>query len=150
MPTATLAEIMDALADQIRDAMDNVTDVAVQVEPRIVLNPTPPVIDIYPADPSNDSALRAFGDLVGGELLTVRARVSTAEHEGGQDLLLAFMDDEDPLSVLLAIHDDDTLNGIASTLDVRGRSGYITFVDTVSDASLLGCTWDVVVVKAKS
>lgn len=148
--TATLAEIMDALADQIRDALDDVTDVAVQVEGRMILSPTPPVIDIYPADPSNDQELRAFGDMVGGELLTVRARVNTADHEAGQELLLALMDDEDPLSIVQAIYDDKTLGGIAATLDCRGRSGYVTFIDTVAEAALLGATWDVVVVKAKS
>lgn len=147
---ATLAEIMDELAAQIRDALDDVTDVAVQVEPRIVLNPTPPVIDMYPGDPSMDPELRAFADTVGGELLTVRARVSTADHTAGQDLLLALMDDEDPLSVMLAIKDDKTLNGYAADVDIRERSGYITFIDSVSDASLLGCTWQVVVIKARS
>lgn len=147
---ATLAEIMDELADQIRDVLDDVTDVAVQVEPRIVLNPTPPVIDMYPGDPSNDPELRGFADMVGGEILTVRARVSTADHTAGQDLLLALMDDEDPLSVMLAIKDDKTLNGLAADLDVRERSGYITFIDSVSDGALLGCTWQVVVIKARS
>jgi hypothetical protein len=49
-----------------------------------------------PADPSADAQLGAFGDLVGGELITVRARVGTADTDAGQDLLLALMDDEDP------------------------------------------------------
>jgi hypothetical protein len=34
--TATLAEILDAMADQVRGVIDDVTDVAVQVEPRWV------------------------------------------------------------------------------------------------------------------
>jgi hypothetical protein len=146
----TLAEVMDALADQIRDVLSDVTDVDVQVEPRIVLAPTPPTIDIYPADPSHDPELRGFADDIGGELLTVRARVTTADHEAGQDLLLALMDDEDPLSMVQAIKEDKTLGGVAGTLDVRERSGYITFLDSASDAALLGATWTVVVVKARS
>lgn len=148
--TATLAELMDAMADQIRDAMQDVTDVDVQVEPRMVLNPTPPTIDMYPADPSSDPDLRAMGEFLGGEIITVRARVSTADHDAGQDLLLALMDDEDPLSIVQAIQEDDTLGGVASTLDCRDRSGYITFIDSASDAALLGATWSVVVVKARS
>jgi hypothetical protein len=144
---ATLAEIMDALADQIRDVLADVTDVAVQVEPRWVTNPTPPCIDIYPADPSTDQDLRAFGELMGGELLTVRARVDMADSTAGQDLLLALMDDEDPLSVAAAINEDDTLGGLASTLDVRSRSGYVRFLES---GEHMGCVWGVVVVKARS
>lgn len=141
---------MDAVADQIRDAVDDVTDVDVQVEPRMLLNPTPPAIDLYPADPSSDPDLRAFTNLVGGELLTVRARVSTADHTAGQDLLLALMDDEDPLSIVAAIQADETLGGLATSLDCRERSGFITFIDSASDAALLGATWTVVIVKARS
>jgi hypothetical protein len=150
MATSTLAEIMDALADQIRSVVVDVTDVDVQVEPRMVLSPTPPCIDIYPTDPSNDPELRGFGETIGGELLTIRARVSTADHTAGQDLLLAMMDDVDPLSITAAVSEDKTLNGTTSSLDVRQRSGYVTFIDSASDAALLGCTWDLVVLKAHS
>jgi hypothetical protein len=150
MPTATLAEIMDALADQIRSVIDDVTDVDVQVEPRMILNPTPPCIDMYTADPSEDSELRAFGDSVGGELITVRVRVGTADHAAGQDLLLALMDDQDPLSLVEAMNENDTLDGLASSVYPRERSGYITFIDSASDAALLGATWQVVVIKAPS
>jgi hypothetical protein len=105
---------------------------------------------MYPGDPSMDQELAAFSDLVGGEQITVRARVSTADNEAGQDFLLALMDDEDPLSILLALNDDRTLNGLASDVDVRGRSGYLSFPDAGGAGLLLGCTWDVVVIKAKS
>jgi hypothetical protein len=147
VPTSTLAQIMDALADQIRSVLVDVTDVTVQVEPRWVTNPTPPCIDIYPSDPSNDPELRTMGDVVGGELLTVRARVDMADTAAGQDLLLAFMDDEDPLSIMQAIEEDDTLGGVAAAVDYRGRSGYVRIVES---ADLIGCLWSVLVVKAKS
>lgn len=146
---ATLAEIMDALADQIRGVIDDVTDIDVQVEPRMVLAPSPPTIDIYPADPSNDPDLRAFADDVGGDLLFVRARVGTADHDSGQDLLLAFMDNEDPLSLSQAITEDKTLGGLAA-LSLRSRSGFITFLDAAADAALLGAVWTVVVWKTGS
>jgi hypothetical protein len=150
MPTATLAEIMDALADQIRSVVVTVTDVDVQVESRMLLNPTPPAIDMYPADPSEEPELRAFGELVGGELITIRARCGTADHTAGQDLLLALMDDEDPLSIAQACNEDRQLGGLAADLHLRERSGYITFIDSASDAALLGATWQVVVIKARS
>lgn len=146
---ATIAQLLDEMADQIRASVVAVLDVDVQVEPRMVLNPTGPTIDMWVADPSMDSDVAAFSQLVGGEVFTVRARVGTPDNYAAQDLLLAFMDDEDPLSILLAIHDDLTLNGLTSNMDVRNRSGYRLF--PVEPNSLqLGCEWEVVVIKAKS
>lgn len=146
---ATLAQLMDELAAQFRDTLSGVTDLDVQVEGRMVLAPTPPSIDIYPGDPSDDQDFAAFGDLVGGEVLVVRARVSTADADAGQNLLLGLMDDEDDLSLLNAIT-DPTLNGLAASMHFRGRSGFREFPDLSGEGSLLGCLWDLVVVKAKS
>jgi hypothetical protein len=147
---ATLAQLLTALADQIRDSLDDVTDVAVQVEDRMVISPSAPCVDVYPADPSADEQLGAFGDLIGGELITVRARVGTADTDAGQDLLLALMDDEDPLSILQAINDDRTLGGWAQDTHFRGRSGYTLFPDSGGEGVLLGCLWAVVAIKAQS
>lgn len=144
-----MAQLMDEIADQIRGTLDNVTDVQVQVEGRMVLSPSVPCIDLYLTDPSDDQELAAFGDLVGGELLTVRARVSSADTDAGQDLLLAFMDDDDPLSILNSIS-DPTLNGLAATIAFRSRSGFRDFPDLSGEGSWLGCLWNLVVVKARS
>lgn len=139
---------MDALATVIRNTLADVTDVAVQVEPRWVSNPTPPCIDIYPADPSTtDPDLRAFGELIGGELVTVRARVDLSDTVAGQDLLLAFMDDEDPLSIVAAVDTDKTLGGLADATDMRLRSGYVRFIES---GDQIGCLWQFVIVKAHS
>jgi acyl-CoA thioesterase len=143
----TLAQILDAMADQIRDVTEQVTDVDVQVEPRWVVNPSPPTIDMYPADPSDEPELRSFGDPLGAELITVRARVGMSDHLEVQNLLLAFMDDTDPLSVALALMDDKTLGGVAQSLDVRSRSGYVRVLE---GGDYLGCLWQVVVIKARS
>lgn len=146
MAVATLAQLMDAMADQIRGVLDDVTDIVVQVEPRWVTNPTPPCIDIYPADPSTDQDLRAFTDLMGEPLFTVRARVDMADNTAAQDLLLAFMDDQDPLSIAAALEEGD-LDGRATSVDVRSRSGYVRVVE---GGDYLGCLWQVVVTRAKS
>jgi hypothetical protein len=147
---STLAQILDEMADIVRGTLDDVTDVDVQVEPRIVLSPTPPTIDMFPTDPSNDQLLAGFADDVGGELITVRARVNTADSDAGQDLLLALMDDEDPLSLIAALNDDPTLNGTASDCAFRGRSGYVIVPDPGGDAAYLGCLFQYVVIKARS
>jgi hypothetical protein len=144
---ATLAQILDAMADQIRDVVDNVTDVDVQVEPRWVVNPSPPTIDMYPADPSDEPELRAFGEPLGADLITVRARVGMSDSLAIQDLLLAFMDDDDPLSIARALDDDTTLGGVAASLDVRSRSGYVRVLE---GGDYLGCLWQVIVLKARS
>ena len=147
---ATLAQIMDELAVVIREAVAAVTDIDVQVDPRGFRAPSTPCIDMYPADPSDDQQYAAFGDLAGGELITVRARVSTADAEAGEDLLLAFMDDEDPLSIWAALEEDPTLNGLANDVNVLNRSGYRDFPDLGGEGSFLGCLWTVVVLRAQS
>jgi hypothetical protein len=144
---ATLAAIMDALATQIRDELDDVTDVAVQVEPRWVSNPTAPSIDMYPTDPSDDEDLRAFGEFLGGELVTIRARVDMGDTVAAQDLLLALMDDEDPLSLAAAVMSDPTLGGLTSAIDIRSRSGYVRSLES---GDHMGCLWNLVIVKARS
>jgi hypothetical protein len=144
---ATLAQILDAMAEQIRDVTETITDVDVQVEPRWIVNPSPPTIDMFPADPSIDQTLRGFGDELGGELITVRARVGMSDSIEIQNLLLAFMDDEDPLSIALALGDDKTLGGYAGSLDVRDRSGYVRVLE---GGDYLGCLWQVLVWKARS
>jgi hypothetical protein len=146
---ATLAVVLEELADAIRTSLASVTDVSLQVEPLMVLAPTPPCIDMYPADPSADENLAAFGELVGGELVTVRARVSTADTDAGQSLLLALMDDEDELSLAAAL-DGEMLGGLASAVHLRARSGYREFPDLSGEGALLGCLWSYVIVKARS
>lgn len=141
-----MAELMDAMATQIRGVLADVTDLAVQVEPRWVVNPTPPCIDIYPADPANDPELRAFTDLVGEPLFTVRARVDMSDTTASQDLLLAFMDDTDPLSIAAAL-EESNLGGLATSLDVRSQSGYVRVVE---GGEYLGCLWQVIVTRATS
>lgn len=145
----TLAKIMNRLADEIRATLAETTDIDVQVEPRMVLSPTPPTIDIYPSDPSDDPELAAFGELHGAELLTIRARVSTADADAGQDLLLAFMDDADPLAIVNSIS-DTTLNGHAATMAFRSQSGYREFPDLSGEGSWIGCLWTLAVVKART
>ena len=50
---ASLVEIVNALADQITDhvAAADLGGEALQVWPFLILEPTPPCVDIYPADP---------------------------------------------------------------------------------------------------
>lgn len=143
------ADVLDAMADQIRSVLDDVTDVQVQVEPRMVISPTPPAVDMWPGDVSRDRESAAFDD-DGGWFFTIRARVSTADQDAGQDLLLALMDDVNPLSVGSALMDDQTLNGTATSVDVTNQTGYVLVPDAGGEGALLGCLWTVLVLKAYS
>lgn len=145
---------MDGLADVIRDATP-IDDL--QVEPRLNVNPTSPSIDVYPGDPLDDPDSQAFGQIGGALIFTVRARVSTADSYAGQDLLLSLMDAESAMSISAALQDDQTLNGLATSVKVEGPSGYEQFVDPGSTSkghlggtALLGCTWRVTVLRAFS
>lgn len=148
MPTASLIDLLDEMADTLRTAVSDV-GFPVQVEPRYVINPTPPTLDIYPADPAREDSSAGFGSIAGEFVFTVRARVS-GDQDAEQDLLLAFMDEEDDLSVATALMDDQTLNGLASSVHAEGPTGYRQYVDSRDQGSYLGCEWRVIVLRAFS
>ena len=98
--TASLADLLDELAATMLAVVGpQVTETEVQVVGRRNFNPTPPSIDIYPGDPFRDVLSAGFNEPGGELLLTVRARVSTVDNIGGQELLLRLMDDEDAIGV---------------------------------------------------
>ena len=144
---------MDEIADKIADAFASVTDVDVQVDSRMLLKPTPPSIDVYPADPIRSEDVAGFdaanGD-EGGYLFNVRARVSPNDHEHQQELLLAFMDDEDDLCVHSAVMADPTLGGHAMSLAWENQSGYVLFPSPDGSVAHIGCIWRFLVVPARS
>jgi hypothetical protein len=152
--TAPLADLLDELAGVILAVVGpQVTETEVQVTGRRNFNPTPPSIDIYPADPFRDTlnSTAGFQEDAGELILTVRARVTTVDNIAGQDLLLRFMDEEDPIGVAAVLQEDQTLNGLASTVIVDGNSGYLQYLEGgVDGGALLGCEWRVRVIRAYS
>ncbi len=151
--TASLADLLDEMQAKLLAVVGPaVTETEVQVVGRRNFNPTPPAIDIYPGDPFRESpGIAGFGE-TGGELIfTVRARVTTVDNIAGQELLLRFMDDEDPISVASTLMDDQTLNGLASSVYVEGNSGYLQYVEGGTEGgALLGCEWRVRVLRVLS
>jgi hypothetical protein len=135
---------MDALQKQIENVLCGTANPVIellQVHGRLVVNPTPPAVDIYPADPFQQAFTMGTREF----FFNVRARVSTAENEGGQDLLLSMMDPEAATSMSAAILSDRTLGGKVDNLKVDGPSGFGVFPVPASSsgAALLGCTWQV-------
>jgi hypothetical protein len=93
-------------------------------------NPSPPSIDIYPADPSQEDG--AFGLENGFALWTVRARVNVADDLAAQQVLIRLL--EPATGVASALAD--------ANVSVREFSGYREYPDMV-DGRVLGCEWRV-------
>lgn len=129
----TVAELMVAIGaalDPIADEIDGL-----QVVPYMNLNPTPPSLDLYPGDPFQTGA--GFGAGESQVFFAVRARVSTADQEAGQKLLLRLLDPGDAASVEAALED-------VATVVPEGVSGFREYLeDTASNGRLLGCEWRV-------
>lgn len=139
-----LRRICDELAETIKSAaFDHVE----QVVGRLNLDATPLAIDIYPGEPLGDDDPRGFGDPHGGYNLTVRARCGAADHVAAQDSLLDLMDWDEGLAQ--ALEDDQTLNGLASSVSVTGPTGLRPYRGTGSEV-LIGCEWSVKVLPETS
>jgi hypothetical protein len=145
----TWGNILGAVADSIRAVMAT-SDLEVQVEPRMILNPTCPSIDVFPGDPAREHQAVAMDDYAGSWLVTVRARIHTADHASGQDVLLSFMDDVDDLSVAAAVLDNPTLDGYASSIDLTSLSGYMLFPTIDGSGVHLGAQWVFTIIPAYS
>lgn len=150
----TLADVMTAAADQIDTVLSMETDIKIHVEGRAFIAAEVPAVDMFPTGSHGlEGGLAGFADEYGGIPLAIRARVSTADLYSGEEILLAMMDDEDPLSIVAALDSDRTLGGVLSTLswgDGWPWSGYTDFPSLNGDGTLLGSILNIVVVKAHS
>jgi hypothetical protein len=151
---ATIAQVMDAMAEQLEDELQPVSPVTLHFEPRAFSIAETPAIDMLIANPTGlEAGLAAYGDLYGGIPITIRVRVSTADLYTGEDVLLALMDDEDDMSIVKALDSDHTLGGWAQDLkwqDGFPWSGYTDFTDVNGEGFFLGSLLQVVVIKAQS
>jgi hypothetical protein len=146
------AEILNALGNQLQAQLATGLGTAdplldeLQVYQRMIWNPSPPTIDMYPAPEFQEQIGMGRGN--NEMFFTVRARVNTPDHEGAQDLLLAMMDPQNNLSVSAAItaagtaSPSKTLDGMVESVAVEGPSDFGVFTDP-GGSSLLGCTWRV-------
>lgn len=147
---STVAAIMDALAAQIQTELGGTADPLIerlQVDGRLIPSPTPPAIDVYPGDPFQERMTMGHGAGNNELFFTVRARVSTADNEAGQDLLLSLMDPDAPESLAEAVLSNRTLGGVVERVgNVDGPSQFGLFGDPGGQGNLLGCTWRVRVI----
>ena len=144
---ATLVEIQDALADQVYDELCGTANAPIanlQADGLMVPSPSPPAIDIYQDETPREALGFGRGNLI--YMLVVRARVTTADNEEGQRLLISMMDAAAETSVLQAITADRTLGGVVRRTEVTNQSAMGTWPATGLDGDLLGCTWTVRVI----
>jgi hypothetical protein len=141
LPDATFQQIQDAMADQIRTVIDGEID-GVQVEPRMVVTPASVCVDIYPGTPFYIQIGMGRAEIE--VRYTVRARVSTIEHEGAQGLLLDMLDPRSSASIVQALAANKTLNGKVDyvVLEEEGASGFQIFEDAGGQGKYMGCQWN--------
>lgn len=150
---ASKVAILEAMADQIRTALTG-ADWDFQVEPQMVLSPTPPAIDMYPGDPASAeefaSFADSFADMAAGFVFNVRARIAPTDHDAGQEVLLELSDPASDLSLVQALYDEPTLGGIAADLNLLSETGFTLFSDLDPTKAYLGMLWRFVVIPARS
>jgi hypothetical protein len=145
-----LVDVLDEMQAVIESAYAG-GDLDVQVSRRFMLQPTPPCIDLYPGDPSQDESTANMDDEFGnpGWLITVRTRIATADYDATYDWLLETMDDESDLCLPL-LFVDTTLNGHAMDVDIRNASGLRAYEDVSGPGAYLGWQFTALVMAAKS
>jgi hypothetical protein len=144
----SLVAILDEMQAVIEDTYDS-GDLDVQVSRRFILNPTPPVIDLYPGDPGRDQFSQAFDDIDGGYLITVRTRIATGDYDAAYDWLLETMDDSSDLSLMAALDGED-LNGYAASIGFQNPSGLRAYEDVHGQGAYLGWQFTALVLAALS
>lgn len=127
-------DIRVAMADQIRDCLSTVTDIAISVEPSAFPTPETPSVTIFHGGPSGLlDAVAAFGDLRAGLELVIRVRCSAADIDAGERMLSDFTDDVSALSILAALDSDETLGGLAQTLKWGDWQGLVPIQTDAGD-----------------
>jgi hypothetical protein len=146
--------VQGAIADLIRAAMEASAPWDVQVVPRMLHNPTPPSIDVYPADPSNDPETAGFAETVedasGGIWINVRARVPANDNAANQNVLLELKSPDSSVSLVQAVYDDPTLAGNAADVNLDNESGFVLVPTIDGSATHLGVIWRFLVLPAYS
>ncbi len=148
----TTAGIMDAIAEQLDDQINvPANTIPFSIASRAFAL-VPPCVDMYIANPTGlEAGLAGYYDIYGGIPITIRIRVPTADIEAGEDLILGLMDDEDPLSIVVALNSDRTLGGTIDTLfwtEGFPWTGLTDFQDPSGDGFYVGSTMTIVVVKS--
>lgn len=126
----------------------------IQVEPTMILNPTPPAIDMYPADPATSPESGSFGDTYSqmdeGYWVNIRARVAPNDNIANQEVLLELLDADSDMSLVQALYDDPTLGGVAADVNLENTSGFVLVPKVDGSAVHIGVIWRFLVIPTRS
>jgi hypothetical protein len=129
----TLDEAITAMVNALQPLLSEIPEL--QIYGYFNTNPTPPSIDIYPADPFQDGA--GFGAGEKRVFWNVRARVASGDPEAASKLLLRLLDPNDPASV------ETALLAAGATVGNDGSvGGFVRFADDAI-GDLLATQWRV-------
>ena len=109
----------------------------IQVSPYTLANPTPPCVEIVPADVEYD---RTFGDGVDKLNITVRVFVGMANEISAQKRLDEYLASSGAKSIKAAIEASPALGGACDDLQVTTATGYRVYG---AEGRLLGAEWNV-------
>jgi hypothetical protein len=129
---AGLAEIIDAVAASLDPLTSEVA--GLQITAGMNPTPTPPSIDVYPADVSGLPVSQNGWE----EMVTVRARMTTPDDRAAQEVLFSMMDVSGPTSVIELLTVDPTFGGVVGGSAVDERSGFQPY-----PGDYFGCEWRV-------
>jgi hypothetical protein len=150
---SSLRGILEAAADQIRETMVAEADWDIQVEPTMILNPSPPAIDLYWAgwsSPVSGSFADTYAQMGEGYPVNVRARVAPNDNVANQDVLVDLLDPDNDISLVQALYDDTTLGGVASDVTLESVTEYVLVPKVDGSAVHLGVIWRFLMIPARS
>lgn len=129
---ASLAQIRTAVAS----ACSTVT--GKQASAYLLMNPSAPWIDVYPAQVEYH---RAMSNGLDQWTLTVRAGVGLTTDRAAQVTLDEMLAESGSASVKAAIESSPTLGGVVEDVFVRSAGGYRIY--QTAGGEVLGCEWTV-------
>src|SRR3954451_13067889 len=133
-----LLDLTNAIAAQLEQRLA-VAAPGIQITSLANRNPTPPAVDVYPADPFQEPD--SYGRPQPGQaVFIVRARVTDLDIDTGQTLLLELMDPGSSKSVTAALAADGSFDGTCQDSAVEGPAFWGEYADP-SGETLLGCQW---------
>src|SRR3954471_15478283 len=120
-----LRDLTNAIAAQLEQRLA-VAAPGIQITGLANRNPTPPAVDVYPADPFQEPD--SFGPLNRQAIFIVPSSVTHLDNESGPTLFLELMHPDPPKSVTAALAADGSFDGTCQDSAVEGPSFWGEYV----------------------
>jgi hypothetical protein len=131
---AELTAIREALAASLEGTFEG------QISPRMLANPTPPTVHVFPDEIEPHLAMQNGAETWN---LIVEALVGMVSDEGAQLQLDQYLDTSGSSSLMGALEKDQSLGGLVSGVTVTRISGYRQYQLGGTQGLALGSQWTV-------